>query len=514
LNSRPVLRPALSLVAVGPFARCLLARCLLARCLLAGCLLAGCTTSPVAPPDSGNVPAQFKSAASLPAAPHAESQPRGQWWQAFADPTLNRLVVRADQQNQSIQVAAARLAQARALVQQARAERLPQVGLNSGASRRGGPLINAAGGGGNLFSTTADLTYEADLFGRLAQAGDAAALDAQSREALLQSTRLLVQADVARSYLALRALDAERRLLLQSMDAYRDTVRLTERRAEAGYAADLDVVRARADLAATEADALGVARQRAELEHALALLLGEPASAFSLPESAQMPDLPSIPPGIPSSVLARRSDVSAAQRSAMAAQQRLGLAQKSWLPSLALTASGGFASSGLSDLFRMSMRAWGVGALLALPVFDGGRRQAGLLNAQAEVDALVATYRQQVLVAFRDVEDQLSSLRLLADQAAIQQRAVQFAVRATELSESRYRSGSISQLDLLDARRTELRNRRQALQVEWARYQATVGLIRALGGGWDAVGVAQTDSQPLALADPQAANTDRKTQGD
>ena len=453
-------------------------------CLVAG----GCATSPGAPVAGGTVPARFKEAAPSATGPHAEAQPRGAWWQAFADPTLNQLITRADQDNQTIQVAAARLAQARALVRAAQAQRMPQLELNSGASRLGGPLINAAGGGGNLFSSTADLSYEVDLFGRLAQASDAATLDAQSREALLQSTRLLVQADVARTYLALRANDAERGVLQQSISAFRDTVRLTQRRADAGYATDLDVVRARADLAATEADALGLARLRAELEHALALLVGESASMFSLPESAHAPALPAIPPGIPSSVLARRADVSAAQRSAMAAQARLGLAQKSWLPSLELTASGGFASPGLSDLFKMSMRAWGVGALLALPLFDGGRREAGLQNAQADVDALVASYRQQVLVAFKDVEDQLSGLRLLADQAEIQHRAVDYAARATELSASRYRNGSISQLELLDSRRTELRNRRQALQVDWARYQATVGLIRALGGGWDTAG--------------------------
>ncbi len=478
-------------------------------------MVAGCASSPGAPPASGTVPTRFKDTTAPPPGPHAEAQPRGAWWQVFADPALNRLVERAGQNNQTVQVAAARLAQARALVRGAQAERLPEVTLNSGASRLGGPLINAAGSGGNLFTIAADLSYEVDLFGKLAQAGDAATLDAQSREALLQSTLLLVQADVGRTYLAMRALDAERGLLERSADAFRDTLRLTERRANAGYAADLDVVRARADLAATEAKVVALARRRAEHEHALALLLGEPASLFSLPASSNTPVLPVIPPGIPSAVLVRRADVSAAQRSAMAAQARLGLAQKSWLPSLALTASGGFASSGLSDLLKMSMRAWGVGALLALPLFDGGRREAGLQNAQAEVDVLVATYRQQVLVAFKDVEDQLSGLRLLAEQAAIQHRAVRFAERATELSASRYRSGSISQLELLDAQRTELRNRRQALQVEAARHQTTVALIRALGGGWDTAS-ATAEAQPARsqAAQAQPAPAKLASQGD
>jgi len=191
------------------------------------------------------------------------------------------------------------------------------------------------------------------------------------------------------------------------------------------------------------------------------------------------------PAGVPSTLLTRRPDVSAAQSSMLAAQARVGVAQAAWFPSLALTASGGYASPELGDLFQWSARAWGIGALLSLPLFDGGRREAGLRNASAELDASLADYRERVLVAFRDVEDQLAALRLLAEQAGAQERAVAAASRATVLSDSRYRNGFVSQLDLLDAQRSELTNRRQALQVKAAQYQATVGLVRALGGAWD-----------------------------
>jgi multidrug efflux system outer membrane protein len=194
--------------------------------------------------------------------------------------------------------------------------------------------------------------------------------------------------------------------------------------------------------------------------------------------------LPRIPAGVPSSVLARRPDVSAAQSSLLAAQARVGVARAAWFPNLSLTADGGFASPELGDLFKWSARAWSVGALLSLPLFDGGRREAGIQGAQARLDEALAGYRGQVLTAFKDVEDQLSSLRLLQEQAQTQDRAVSFARRATVLSESRYRHGLDSQLELLDARRSELRNRRQALQVRASQYQATVALIRALGGGW------------------------------
>jgi outer membrane protein, multidrug efflux system len=264
-------------------------------------------------------------------------------------------------------------------------------------------------------------------------------------------------------------------------------LRLTQRRHQAGEIAELDVVRAESELAATESQALALDRQRAQLEHALAVLVGDAASSFTLGLEEWRTALPQIPAGVPASVLARRPDVSAAQSSILAAQARVGVARAAWFPNVSLTAAGGFASPELGDLFKWSARAWGVGALLSLPLFDGGRREAGVQGAQAQLDEALAGHRDQVLVAFKEVEDQLSSLRLLHEQAQAQARAVTSATRATVLSESRYRLGMDSQLELLDARRSELSNRRQALQVRSGQYQATVALIRALGGGWGPV---------------------------
>ena len=217
------------------------------------------------------------------------------------------------------------------------------------------------------------------------------------------------------------------------------------------------------------------------------MLVGESASDFALPVADWTTRLPTIPAGVPGTVLARRPDVSAAQSSLLAAQARVGVAQAAWFPSLSLTGAGGYASPELGDLFRWSARAWSVGALLSLPIFDGGRRKAGIEDARAQLDAALASYRGQVLTAFREVEDQLSALRLLHEQSVAQGRAVDAARRATTLSDARYRAGMVSQLELLDARRSELRNRREALQVRSAQFQATVVLVRALGGGWDAV---------------------------
>ncbi|MBS0453766.1 MAG: efflux transporter outer membrane subunit [Proteobacteria bacterium] len=462
--------------------------------LVAALVLAGCATPP--PMElKVDTPVQFKEQsrqtdAGKAAAPAASAAvpADGRWWASFNDPVLDNLIERAAQNNTDVQQAAARLAQARALARQVDADRSPQVGLGASANRGAG--FDRAQGStkpSNIFAAGLGASYELDLFGRLSGASRAASLDADSREALLQSARLLVQSDVAQLYLAVRALDAEREIMRDTVEAYRSTLELTERRNRAGDLGELDVARVRTELASTEADALAVERNRALVEHALAVVLGEVASNFSLPAQDWKTALPAIPAGLPSTMLARRPDVLAAQRRAQAAQERVGVAQTAWFPTIALTASGGFASPDLSDLLKWSARSWGVGALLSLPIIDGGRRDADLQGANAQFDEQMAAYRQQVLAAFKDVEDQLSSLRLLAEQSAVQDQAVASARRASSLSDVRYRNGAISQLDLLDARRSELQNRRQALLVKALQYQATVGLVRALGGGWEQV---------------------------
>ncbi|WP_280155814.1 efflux transporter outer membrane subunit [Piscinibacter sp. XHJ-5] len=452
--------------------------------LAAALALAACASPPAI--DASKLPAPpaaFKEGDGhwTVAAP-ADAQARGEWWKAFGDPLLDQLMSRAIERNDRIHVAAARLAQAQALVRSADAQRQPQIGVSAGATRGAQP---PAGAPQTQLSAGASLSYEVDLFGKLSRATDAAALDAESRQALLRSAQLLVQADVAQTYFTLRALDIEHRIVGDTVAAYRDTLRLIESRFRAGDVAELDVARVRTELAATESEALALQAQRAQLEHALAVLVGEVASSFSVAPAAWDAPLPIIPAGVPSTVLARRPDVAASQRQLLASQARVGVAQAAWFPDLQLTAAGGVASSELSNLFKGSARAWGIGALLSLPLFDGGRREAGIEAARAEMDGALATYREQVLVAFKDVEDQLSALRLLGEQAHAESTAVSSASRATTLSNSRYRNGLISQFELLDAQRSELRSRRQAARVRAAQYQATVGLIRALGGSWD-----------------------------
>lgn len=467
----------------------LLSRSPLARLtpLLAALVLAGCASAlPVTAEHAGvELPASFSSAANPAAA--AEAQPRGAWWLAFADPQLTALVERAGDANTDIQAAAARLAEARALLRSADAQRLPQIGASAGVGRQAGAQFAGGATPATLGTAGLNLSYEVDLSGRLSQASAAALQDAQARAALLQSTRLMVQADVAQTYLQLRAVQDERALVAQSLEIYRDSLRLTSRRFQAGDAAELDVARMQTEVSATESEVLALDRQQALLQHALALLAGDIAGRFSVAAGGAQAQLPQIPAGVPAAVLARRPDVAAAQATVQAALARVGVAQAAWFPDIALTAQGGFASPELGDLLRWSARSWGVNALLSLPVFDGGRRAAQEEGAKARLEAAVAAQRGQVLTAFRDVEDQLGALRLLSDQSGVLEQAVQSAERASHLSDVRYRNGYVSQLELLDARRNALRQRRNALQVRTAQYTTTVMLIRAIGGSWEPV---------------------------
>jgi multidrug efflux system outer membrane protein len=445
--------------------------------------VAACASAPERAPASVTVPTEFRHPGAAASAAPASTPT---WWQVFQDADLDRLETQAAAGNTSLQTAAARLARARALVHSADAARYPQIGVHAGVSRQGGPIINAAGSEGTLVTALADLSWEADVFGRLRQGVDAAALDAQSQEALLRDTRLLVQANVAQTYFELRALDAERALVDAAANAWRETVTITGQRLRSGSVAELEYVRAQAELATIESEAQALQRRRAELEHAIALLAGVPASSFELPPQEWRAALPGIPAGVPAEVLTRRPDIAAAQRAVQAAQARAGLARTAWFPTLSLTASGGSASPDLGQLLQTATRAWSIGALVGGVLFDGGRREAGVQLADADLEAAAAGYREQILTALREVEDQLSSVQLLAAQSRTASTAVDLGRRATLMAESRYRSGLASQLDVLDARRTELRNERDALQVRSAQYQATVRLIRALGGGWDA----------------------------
>lgn len=446
--------------------------------------LAGCST-PATPPEAlpPDLPQAFRSV-EPDVAPSSTADAR--WWTIFADPVLDALVARSLVDNTAIRMNAARLSRALATARVTGAGRSLQASAGASGDRLGGPLENRAGTDGALWTLGVGLSYELDLAGRLAREHEAARLDAAAAASLLGQARLLVEAAVVQSYLQLRLLDEERAIVRGTLVAWRETLALAERRFASGSVSELDVVRLRGEVASVDAERVAHERRRTELEHSLAVLAGTYTSGFAVPESAWQAPLPVIPAGIPSMVLARRPDIAAVQRAAAAARAREGAARAAWFPALSLTASDGFASSDLRDLLGVASRAWGVGALLSLPLLDGGRRQAAIDGAGADVDAALARQREQVLVAFQEVDDQLSALRTLAEQAELQDLALSAASRARALAGSRYRNGFASQLEVLDAQRVELRNRRLAVQIRAQRYQATVLLVRALGGGWQA----------------------------
>jgi multidrug efflux system outer membrane protein len=290
---------------------------------------------------------------------------------------------------------------------------------------------------------------------------------------------------VLQTYLALRGVDAEADVLQQSLASEQQSLVIQAYRLASGSLSEIEFERLRSDSVAASAQTQVLQQRRTELENALAVLLGDAPSVFHLPRAEWTGTLPPLPPGLPAQVLARRPDVRAAQRNLLAAQQRLGIAESAWFPSLALTGTSGFASADLSTLFSVSMQTWALGALATVPLLDGGRRDAAVAMADADLQSAAASYRSQVLLALREVEDQLSATRQLALQSDALQRAWSSAARATALSAVRLRNGSISQLDWLEAQRRELHSRRQVLQVRAAQFQTSAALARALGGGWN-----------------------------
>lgn len=474
--------------------------------LLLGALLvlSGCSLAPAYTVPDASVPVAFKEArqqqttnepsGTWKTARPSENVARGEWWKVFEDPELDALEQQAGAANQDLKAAAARVKEARALNQAARAGFFPTLDAGFGPTRE---QVSAASqflpDGTNIAQQTlwraqASASYEVDLFGRVASSANAANADTQQAQALYRSVLLALQADVAQHYFAVRELDAESDVYAQAVSLREQALKLVERRYAEGDAAELDLQRAQAELASARSDAMTVQRRRAASEHGLAVLLGKAPAGFSLAGSPVRPVDLRIPPGLPSSLLERRPDIAAAERAMAAANARIGVAKAAFFPSLSLTGTGGFESATIGDLFKWSSRAFLLGPLagtaLTVPVFDGGRRKGNLANARAIYDEDVAKYRQQVLVAFQEVEDSLSDLRILEDQTTAQAQAVLASQRAADLSRRQYAEGAVSYLDVIDAQRTVLQAQRAAVQLQGVQAASTVNLIRALGGGW------------------------------
>ena len=437
------------------------------------------------------LPARFGDAAitnEWKTAEPAAQLPRGAWWQIFTDAELNRLETLAVSNNQQIALALANFDQARALVKVAQASLLPQVSANPSITRQRTSANASAGGNNatsrtyNLFSVSADASWELDVFGRIRRQTESARAQFAASQEDLESLKLSVQAEVAIDYFTLRALDAQSDFLGQTVVAYARALALTQTRRQSGVADGLDVAQAETQLKSTRAQIPAVDLQRAQTRHALAVLCGQTATTFALtPVTAGPANPPAIPLSVPSEWLESRPDISAAERRMAAANANIGVAKAAFYPRILLNGSGGFLSVSASSLFTAPSQLWAVGPTLQLPLFTGGANRAQLASARAAYQGSVATYRQAVLTAFQEVEDQLAAQWLLARQLDEETSALESARRALAIANDRYKAGVEQYLDVIVAQATELSHEQTVILLRGQRLATSVALIKALG---------------------------------
>lgn len=455
---------------------------------LAGALsatLAGCAVGPAYErPDplaaGAALPGAYKEAAGwVPAAP-ADALERGPWWTLFEDPELDRLAKQVEAANQNVAVAVANYAQARALVAQQRASLFPVVSLGAGADSAGGGERSAD----NAYRLQIGASWEPDVFGRLRNAVTGAEASAQATAADLASAVLAAQGELAINYFSLRQTDAQREMLATTIEGYERVLQITSNRFEAGIAARSDVLQAQTQLANARSEALGLQNQRAQLEHAIAVLVGQTPSSFSLPPAPWHVSVPDVPVGVPSTLLQRRPDIAAAERDVAAANADIGVARSAYFPNFGLSASYGNTSSRVGDLFSASAAAWSFGLSAAQTIFNAGATRASVEGAEARHQATVARYRQVALDAFAAVENGLSATRVLEQQQQLRAEAAEAAGLVEEQILNRYKAGQVSYTEVVQAQVTALSARRSLVQVQADRQTAAVSLIQALGGGW------------------------------
>lgn len=412
----------------------------------------------------------------------ADTLARGPWWSLFEDPLLAELAQRVETSNQSLAVAAASYAQARALTAEQRASLFPVVSLDSGASRSGGR-------GATLERSNLQLgigtSWEPDVFGRLARGMVASQAAEEASRADLASARLALQGELAVNYFNLREADAQAAILASTIAGFQRTLQIAQNRYNAGIVARTDVLQAQTQLANARADLLGVERLRAQLEHAIAVLIGSaPANFVVEPIAHWRPAVPAIPFDVPSTLLQRRPDVASAERRVAQANEQVGIARSGYFPSLRLSGSAGLGAAGIGDLFSASALVWSLGASLAQTVFNAGATSARVERSRAALEEASANYRATVLRAFQEVEDQLVAARILAQQQQLRQQASQAADLVEQQVLNRYQAGQVSFTDVVTAQATAANARRALLQAQVNRQTAAVSLIQALGGGW------------------------------
>ncbi len=458
-------------------------------------MLAGCSIGPkYTRPFTPAVPAYKELGASnvvegtwKPAQP-ADQSARGKWWESFQDPQLNQLEEKLNISNQNIVAAAANVQAARAMIREARAQYFPTLAANPGITNT--HMSNAFGQTFNATFTTYSLPLEAswepDLWGRVRNTVKANTFAAQASVADLENVRLSAQADLAADYYELRAQDSLKQLLDSTVRAYEEALELTLDVYKAGLGNDEAVAQAEAQLRATQAQDTNLGVLRAQYEHAIALLTGQPASTFAVPAKFKFVSSPVIPVGIPSELLERRPDIASAERAVAQANAQIGVAKAAFFPTISLSASAGLGSVALAKWLEWPSRMWSVGPSLAQTIFDAGLRKATVQQFQAAYDQTVANYRETVLTAFQQVEDNLAALRILLQVIEQQDSAIDAAGRNLEEAEVRYKAGLDPYLNVIAAQTTLLNDQQAAVNFRMQQMVANVNLIRALGGGWDA----------------------------
>ncbi|MGZ8163412.1 MAG: efflux transporter outer membrane subunit [Methylobacter sp.] len=464
--------------------------------ILVSVLMSACTVGPDYHRPETPVPAIFKELNGWKEAQPRDNEISGKWWETFEDPYLNSLEQQVDISNQSIAQAEAQFRQAQSLVQGAKSAYFPTVlgNLSVNRFRAASGQSVAVSGVRTLFNGVISFAWEPDIWGKVRRQVEANEASAQASAASLQAVRLLTQATLAQNYFQLRMLDAQIRLLNDTVDAYARTLKITQNRYAVGVVSRADVVQAETQLESARAQAIDFGVQRAQLEHAIAILVGRTPAELTIPVVSLHVKIPAIPVNIPSQLLERRPDIAAAERLAAAANARIGVAKAAYFPSLNLAATNGYQSSTFVNLLTNAARYWALGpAALALPLFDGGARGATMSETVHGYDASVAVYRQTVLVGFQEVEDHLAALRILEQEMQVQAKAVAAARKAVELTTNQYQAGTISYLNVMTAQAAALTNEITAVDLQSQRLNAAVLLVKALGGGWNVANLPNQD---------------------
>jgi NodT family efflux transporter outer membrane factor (OMF) lipoprotein len=455
--------------------------------IAAALLLQACTVGPDYRRPALAVPVQFKEQPDWKLASPDAPPIAADWWAIFGDPQLNALE-RQIPGNLSLAEAEAQFRQSTALVENARSGWFPRVTLTASYNRFVSPTgqNQVVPGIRQIFNTAVAAAWELDLWGRIRRQVEAGEASAAASAATLQALRLSLQAQLAQNYFQLRTLDTQKRVLNDSVAAYRRTLELTRNRYAVGIVSKADVVQAETQLTATEAQAIDLDVLRSQLEHAIAVLIGKAPSELTIEPEPALAPLPALPPALPSVLLERRPDIAAAERQVMAANAQIGVAKAAFFPNVTLNISNGFQSSRIERLLTTASRYWALGpAAAALPLFEGGARNAELKRTIAVYDATVAAYRQTVLAGFQEVEDNLAALRVLEAEASALERAIRTSEEAVRLTTNQYKAGTVSFESVLIAQTAALTTERDAVGVHGLRLSAAVGLVKALGGGWN-----------------------------